>query len=173
MEVNFCQEKTENTNFGSIVKGGHDYKKLYSSKMFNEFQMPENQEFRENSISKMDLNKLYIKSTEVMDEIPDESIHLMILSPPYNVGKEYDNDLTLEEYEKLFGSVFCEIYKKRVSGGMVCINIVNIGRKPYISLHLLVMDLMFVLDFLMRDEIIMDKSVSEGDSALGKLDVRI
>ena len=39
-----------------------------------------------------------------MDEIPDNSVHLMITSPPYNVGKEYDEDLTLDEYLDLLTS---------------------------------------------------------------------
>ena len=156
--------KTETTNFGSIVREGHDSKKFYSSKMFNEFKMPENLEFRENHIPKKNLNKLYAKSSEVMDEIPDESIHLMITSPPYNVGKEYDNDLTLKEYETLLRNVFSETYKKLVSGGRACINIANIGRKPYIPLHLLATDIMLDLGFLMRGEIIWDKSASGGGS---------
>lgn len=60
-----------------------------------------------------------------MDEIPDNSIHLMITSPPYNVGKEYDDDLTLDEYLELLTSVFAQTYKKLVSGGRSCINIAH------------------------------------------------
>ena len=33
-----------------------------------------------------------------MDELPDNSVYLMVTSPPYNVGKEYDENLTLDEY---------------------------------------------------------------------------
>ena len=36
-----------------------------------------------------------------MKEIPDNSVHLMITSPPYNVSKEYDDDLSFEEYLQL------------------------------------------------------------------------
>ena len=77
-----------------------------------------------------------------MGEIPDNSIHLMITSPPYNVGKEYDNDLTLMEYEELLTNVFGETYKKLVTGGRACINIANIGRKPYIPLHMILINVM-------------------------------
>ena len=51
-----------------------------------------------------------------MDEIPDDSIHLMITSPPYNVGKDYDDDLSLDEYLTLLTNVFNETYKKLVTG---------------------------------------------------------
>ena len=36
-----------------------------------------------------------------MDELPDNSVHLMITSPPYNVSKEYDEDLTLGEVTQI------------------------------------------------------------------------
>lgn len=99
-----------------------------------------------------------------MDEIPDNSVHLMITSPPYNVGKEYDNDLTLDEYLELLTSVFSQTYKKLVTGGRACINIANLGRKPYIPLHAMVIETMLDLGFLMRGEIIWDKSASGGGS---------
>lgn len=99
-----------------------------------------------------------------MDEIPDDSIHLMITSPPYNVGKEYDDDLTLDEYLALLTKVFSEVQKKLVTGGRACINIANIGRKPYIPLHAMIIEIMLDLGFLMRGEIIWDKSASGGGS---------
>jgi site-specific DNA-methyltransferase (adenine-specific) len=40
-----------------------------------------------------------------MNELPDNSLHLMITSPPYNVTKEYDNNLNLEEYLVLLKNV--------------------------------------------------------------------
>ena len=34
-------------------------------------------------------------SSERMAELPDNSVHLMVASLPYNVGKDYDEDLTV------------------------------------------------------------------------------
>lgn len=121
-------------------------------------------EFKEVKIPKNLLNRIYCKSSENMDEIPDNSIHLMITSPPYNVGKEYDEDLTLDEYLELLTAVFKQCFKKLVTGGRACINIANIGRKPYIPLHAMVIEIMLDLGFLMRGEIIWDKSASAGGS---------
>ena len=67
-----------------------------------------------------------------MSAIPDESVHLMVTSPPYNAKKEYDEDLSLSEYRELLYAVFAETYKKLVTGGRACINIANLGRKPYV-----------------------------------------
>lgn len=33
-------------------------------------------------------------------EIPDESVDLIVTSPPYNIGKEYESHLDLNEYKK-------------------------------------------------------------------------
>ena len=156
--------KTETKSFGSVVRQSHNSKKFYSSKLFEEFELPKNIEYLENRIPEGGLNRFYCKSSEVMDEIPDSSIHLMVTSPPYNVGKEYDSDLTLDEYLSLLTAVFGEVYKKLVTGGRACINVANIGRKPYIPLHAMVIEIMLDLGFLMRGEIIWDKSASGGGS---------
>ena len=103
--------KTQTRTFGSVVRESHSSKKFYSSKLYQNFKIPNNIAFKENKMDKSDLNKLYCKSSEQMVEIPDESIHLMITSPPYNVGKEYDDDLTLDEYLKLLTTVFSQTYK--------------------------------------------------------------
>jgi site-specific DNA-methyltransferase (adenine-specific) len=156
--------KTQTSSFGSVLRESHSSKKFYSSKLFESFKVPDNIEFKESEIKKEYLNRLYCKSSESMDEVPDNSVHLMITSPPYNVGKEYDDDLTLDEYLELLTLVFRESYNKLVTGGRACINIANIGRKPYIPLHAMVIEIMLDLGFLMRGEIIWDKSASAGGS---------
>lgn len=156
--------KTQTASFGSVVRESHSSKKFYSSKLFKDFEIPKNIEYRENPIDSKNLNRVYCKSSENMDEIPDDSVHLMITSPPYNVGKDYDEDLSLDEYLELLTSVFGQTYKKLVTGGRACINIANIGRKPYIPLHAMVIEIMLDLGFLMRGEIIWDKFASGGGS---------
>jgi len=52
--------------------------------------------YEENPIDELDV--IFNHSSEEMTELPDNSVHLMVTSPPYNVGKEYDENLTLEEY---------------------------------------------------------------------------
>ena len=99
-----------------------------------------------------------------MFHLKDESVQLMITSPPYNVGKEYENDLDSNEYTKLLYDVFKETYRVLTIGGRACINIANIGRKPYIPLHSLIINIMDKLGFIMRGEIIWDKGASAGTS---------
>jgi site-specific DNA-methyltransferase (adenine-specific) len=91
-------------------------------------------------------------------------MHLMITSPPYNVKKEYDEDLTLDEYRKLLRNVFQETHRILVTGGRACINVANLGRKPYIPLHSFIIEDMLDLGFLMRGEIIWNKAASASSS---------
>lgn len=110
------------------------------------------------------MNRIYLKSSESMGEIPDYSVHLMVTSPPYNVTKEYDEDLSLEEYRHLLKKVFTEVHKKLVTGGRACINIANLGRKPYIPLHSYIIKDLLDIGFLMRGEIIWNKASSASPS---------
>ncbi len=99
-----------------------------------------------------------------MAELPDNSVHLMVTSPPYNVGKEYDVDATLEEYLEFLGRVWREVYRVLVPGGRACVNVANLGRKPYIPIHSYVLQGMGQAGFLMRGEIIWNKAASASPS---------
>lgn len=110
------------------------------------------------------LNRIFCKSSEHMEEIPDNSVHLMVTSPPYNVGKEYDKDLSLNEYRELLRKVFCEVHRVLVPGGRACINVANLGRKPYIPIHSYMIEDALEVGFLMRGEIIWDKASSASPS---------
>ena len=118
----------------------------------------------ENEIPPEYLNKIFCKSSEAMYELPDNSVHLMITSPPYNVSKEYDDDLSLDEYLDLLNSVWQETYRVLVPGGRACINVANLGRKPYIPLHGYIMEGMQNIGYLMRGEILWDKGSSASPS---------
>jgi site-specific DNA-methyltransferase (adenine-specific) len=99
-----------------------------------------------------------------MKEIPDNSVHLMVTSPPYNVTKEYDKDLTLREYLQLLRKVFTETHRVLVYGGRVCVNVANLGRKPYIPLSDHISQMMSEIGYLMRGEIIWYKGAGAGVS---------
>jgi site-specific DNA-methyltransferase (adenine-specific) len=99
-----------------------------------------------------------------MAELPDNSVHLMVTSPPYNVGKEYDEDLTLQEYLEFLKGVWREVHRVLVPGGRACINVANLGRKPYIPLHVYIVESLLEIGFLMRGEIIWNKASSASPS---------
>jgi len=88
----------------------------------------------------------------------------MVTSPPYNVGKVYDENLSLKDYRELLKRVFKETYRVLVTGGRACINIANLGRKPYLPLHSYIIEDMHDIGFLMRGEILWDKGNSASPS---------
>lgn len=109
-------------------------------------------------------NRLLLGSSEAMVDIPDNSVHLMITSPPYNASKDYDEDLSLDEYLSLLERVFREVYRVLVPGGRACVNVANLGRKPYLPLTAFISKMMIEIGYLMRGEIIWDKAASSGGS---------
>jgi site-specific DNA-methyltransferase (adenine-specific) len=155
---------TETSSFGVPARIGHDSTKFYGSRLYDGRRIKRPAQYIENRIDSLTLDKIFCKSSEVMDEIPDYSVHLMVTSPPYNVTKEYDEDLTLDEYRAFLKLVFAEIYKKLVTGGRACINLANLGRKPYIPLHSYIIQDMFEIGFLMRGEVIWNKASSASPS---------
>ncbi|RMF43403.1 MAG: site-specific DNA-methyltransferase [Anaerolineae bacterium] len=120
--------------------------------------------YREEPLPAEARNHIFHASAEHMRALPDNSVHLMVTSPPYNVGKTYDQDWTLEQYLTFLRRVWQEVYRVLVPGGRACINLANLGRKPYIPLHAFVMLDMIQTGFLMRGEIIWNKSASAGSS---------
>jgi site-specific DNA-methyltransferase (adenine-specific) len=145
---------------------GHDSTRFYLRKLYSQSNNDASDlaEAKENAVPSEYLDRIFCKSSESMDELPDSSVHLMVTSPPYNVGKVYDQDLTLRDYRALLRRVFKETYRVVVNGGRVCINVANLGRKPYIPLHSYVIEEMTQLGFLMRGEVIWNKSASSGTS---------
>ena len=110
------------------------------------------------------LDHIFCASAEKMAELPDNSVHLMVTSPPYNVGKEYDADLSLQEYLAFLERVWGEVFRLLVPGGRACINIANLGRRPYIPLHVWITASLLRMGFLMRGEVIWNKAASASAS---------
>lgn len=155
---------TETSSFGTPGRVSHDASKFYNSRLYEGIRGENEVEYVENRIPLGELDRLYCKSSEKMDELPDNSIHLMVTSPPYNVTKDYDEDLSLEEYLDLLERVWKETYRVLVPGGRACINVANLGRKPYLPLHSFILDQMVAIGFLMRGEIIWNKAASASPS---------
>ena len=155
---------TETSSFGISGRINHDSTKFYKSRLYEGLHDTKKVRYIENKIPEKNVNRIFCKSSEKMDELPDNSVHLMVTSPPYNVSKEYDNDLSLNEYLNLLNTVWRETYRVLVPGGRACINIANLGRKPYIPLHSYIIEGMQEIGYLMRGEIIWNMASSASPS---------
>ncbi len=157
--------RTRTSAFGSRGRVSHDASAFYESRLYTGLRRArKGVPYRETPLPEALRNRILCKSAERMEELPEASVHLMVTSPPYNVGKEYDQDLTLEEYLCLLRRVWEEVYRVLVPGGRVCINVANLGRKPYIPLHAYIIEDMLDLGFFMRGEIIWNKAASASSS---------
>ncbi len=155
---------TQTSSFGAPGRENHDSSRFYKSRLYQSLPTEQPSTRGESSLPPQFLDKIITRSSEDMQGVPDNSVHLMVTSPPYNVLKDYDEDLTLGEYLAFLERVWREVYRVLVPGGRACINVANLGRRPYIPLNALIATQMIELGFLMRGEIIWQKGSSAGSS---------
>lgn len=161
-------KNTKTSKFGISKRENHNSSSFYKRRLYDisgvGVRKGRNETSIENPVPTQYLDNIVCKSSENMNELPDSSVHLAITSPPYNVGKTYDRDLTMEEYRQMLKNVFEEVFRVLIIGGRICINVANLGRKPYIPLHSHIIAAMLEIGFLMRGEIIWNKGSSAGSS---------
>lgn len=61
-----------------------------------------------------------------LKKIRDNSVHMVITSPPYNVAHNYDNfndDMSEKEYNKFILAILKQLHRVLVSGGRLAINV--------------------------------------------------
>ena len=75
---------------------------------------------------------------EELKKLSDNSVHLAITSPPYNVGKDYDNHndkMDYQEYLNWLNEVWKETQRVLVPGGRFALNIAPTGIKDFVPTH--------------------------------------
>jgi len=103
--------------------------------------------------------------------VKDGSVALVVTSPPYFAGKQYEEELEREgvpssylDYLQMLTDVFAECVRKLEPGGRIAVNVANLGRKPYRSLSADVIRILeHDLGLLLRGELIWQK----GEGASG------
>jgi len=164
---------TRTSAFGVGKREAHDASLFYQSKLYQERWFA-----RETSLKELKqipvpepgewVDKLYCHTSEDMHHLPDNSIALAVTSPPYNASKQYDDNLSLQDYLDLISRVGEEIYRVLRPGGRYTINIANLGRKPYIPLTAFFYQVHLSLGFLPMGEIIWQKARgASGSTAWG------
>lgn len=156
---------TVTSRFGVSRRESHDASAFYDRDLVAaEFSS----EATVNPVPRRIVNRVFEHTAETMAELPDNSTALMVTSPGYHVGKEYDSDGTYAEHLALLGRVFAETYRVLEPGGRAAVNVANLGRKPYIPLSHHVTAIMTEIGFHMRGEIIWRKAPgASGSCAFG------
>ena len=153
---------TSTARFGAGKREGHDASDFYARRMVQRRAEVDLGEVIDPPAEIID--QLYCASSESMHQIPDNCVALMVTSPPYNVGKDYDDDLGIDDYLDLLRRVFTESYRVIEPGGRIAVNVANLGRKPYLPLNQYVAALLTEIGFDLRGEIIWQKAKSAGGS---------
>jgi len=158
------KKRPTTSSFGTTPRINHDSSPYYNSRLQEGLSVAQKKPRPDNLMPVEYLDTLLERSAEDLHELPERCLHLMVTSPPYNVTKEYDQDLSLGEYLELLHNVFCETYRLLVDGGRACVNIANLGRRPYLPLSHRISHLMLDIGFQMRGEIIWNKAAGAGKS---------
>ncbi len=150
--------KTKTSSFGTGKRESHDSSEFYGRNLYNGFfaSPVDDKELKKITVPEVGdwADKVYCHSSDDMKHIPDNSVALAFTSPPYNVGKDYDDDMSLNEYLDLIKRVGKEVYRVLKPGGRYVVNIANLGRKPYIPLHAFFYQIHLGIAFLPMGEII-------------------
>ncbi len=64
-------------------------------------------------------------SLKRLADLPKGSVKLVITSPPYNIGKEYETQVELEHYLDWLKPIIAELYRVTSDGGSVCWQVGN------------------------------------------------
>ncbi len=68
-------------------------------------------------------SQLVLHHGDVLDflrTLPNETIKLIVTSPPYNIGKEYETRVGIEQYLDEQESVIKELYRVLSPDGSIC-----------------------------------------------------
>ena len=166
---------TSTSSFGAGKRESHD-----ASAFYDRFPAPEiSDDDQLGPVPPLDFPVVMQGDARSMTELPDASVALVVTSPPYFVGKEYELAIAGQsdegaagvpdsyiEYLELLRDVFAECRRVLEPGGRIAVNVANLGRKPYRSLAAdVIRILQDDLHLLLRGEVIWQK----GEGATGSV----
>lgn len=159
---------TATSEFGSGKRESHD-----SSAFYARFQPP-NLSPDETVNPPAVVDQLFCADARSVDDsqIADRSVALLVTSPPYFTGKEYEAEMSKAhvpgsyvEYLEMMHDVLAACLPKLEPGGRMAVNVANLGRKPYRSLSSDVISILQDdLGMLLRGEVIWQKARGAGGS---------
>jgi site-specific DNA-methyltransferase (adenine-specific) len=160
------RRRTATSNFGAGARESHD-----ATRFYERFRAPE--------VSSDDIiappvavdQPFVVGDSRHLHTVADNSVALVMTSPPYFAGKQYEEELERDgipssylEYLQMLTDVFAECRRVLEPGGRIAVNVANLGRKPYRSLSADVIRILeHELGLLLRGEIVWQK----GEGASG------
>ncbi len=126
---------TRTSAFGVGRREGHD-----SSPFYERFHAPEISTDATIGTTAV-VDHIIVGDARDMRDVADNSVALVVTSPPYFAGKAYEEALgeghipaNYVEYLVMLRDVFAECARVLQPGGRIAVNVANLGRRPYRSL---------------------------------------
>ena len=156
---------TSTAAFGSSRRESHD-----ASAFYERFVPPE-VSADSTVVPPAERDVLHLHDARDMSPVASNSVALVVTSPPYFAGKEYEESLgengvpgSYFEYLSLLRDVFAECVRVLEPGGRIAVNVANLGRRPYRSLAGDVTEILQDLGLLLRGEVVWWKGRAAGGS---------
>ncbi len=93
--------------------------------------------------------------SEFVAAIPDNSVALIITSPPYNLGKDYEDRVSIEKYLDVQAQVIAQLYRVLREDGSICWQVGNfVDEGEVFPLDILYYDIFKRLNLRLRNRIV-------------------
>ncbi len=117
--------------------------------------MRKNIKFSQRYSDNADVILYHGEALELLSQIPDKTARLVVTSPPYNIGKEYETKLPLSEYLNHQEAVIKEAVRITADDGSICWQVGNYVEKgSIIPLDILLFPIFSNLGLKLRNRII-------------------
>lgn len=130
-----ARKPTSTSSFGVSKRESHD-----ASDFYGRFRPPVVDDDAEVG-EPWEVDTIFHGNATDMSKIAPKSVALVVTSPPYFAGKQYEEDLgeghvpaDYLAYLQMLRDVFAECAAKLEPGGRIAVNVANLGRKPFRSL---------------------------------------
>lgn len=161
--------RTRTSSFGSSRRESHD-----ASAFYERFEPPLISQDSDVHWDKA-IDSIFLGDARDMAAVPSNSVALVVTSPPYFAGKEYEEDMgkghvpaSYQAYLSGLQEVFAECVRTLEPGGRIAVNVANLGRRPYRSLSGDVIRIFERLGLLLRGEVVWVKARgASGSTAWG------
>lgn len=158
-------KSTSTSEFGVSRRENHDATAFYAR-----FTPPKFSD-RHDVDPRKEIDDIFCHDASEMPELEDDSVALVVTSPPYFAGKAYETALgeghvpaNYLDYLQMLERVFARCVQKLEPGGRIAVNVANLGRKPYRSLSADVIKMLEDMGLLLRGEVIWVKARGAGGS---------
>ena len=125
--------RTATSPFGAVSRQGHDssvFYKRFKAPLLTTDDLPPHDPARSARIDALTAEPCRHGDARDMSAVPDGCVALVVTSPPYFVGKEYElgSSADYSDHLRLLEGVFAECVRVLEPGGRIAVNVANLGR---------------------------------------------